>query len=68
VAFSEDNAKTRFYFVLFPVQAILIDIYFSYAHHMGNWKRLSAQAPVWAKYWRSQLMERLLYDFFLYEL
>jgi len=68
VVFLEDNAKLRFDFLLSPVQEILIDIYFSYMHHMGNWKRVSAQAPAWAKYWRNHLMEKLLYDSFLYEL
>jgi hypothetical protein len=42
---------------------LLIGIYFSYAHHMGNWRRMSEKAPAWVKYWKSHLMEKLLYDF-----
>ena len=68
VVFSEDNANRRFYVLLSSVQKIFVDIYFSYTHHMGNWKRVSEKAPAWAKYWRNHLMEKLLYDFFLYGL
>ena len=67
VAFSEDNAKHRFYSLLSAVQEILIDIYFRYEHHMGNWRMVSSKAPAWAKYWRNDLMEKLLYDFCIYE-
>jgi hypothetical protein len=31
---------------------------------MGNWKRIASNAPAWVKYWKSHLMEKLLYDFF----
>ena len=44
---------------------ILADIYFSYAHHLGNWKRMTTNAPAWVKYWKDTLMEKLLYKFFL---
>jgi hypothetical protein len=64
VAFSEDSAKQRFGIQLPSSIKILINVHFSYAHHLGNWKRMSMKAPAWVKYWKNELMEKLLYVFF----
>ncbi len=39
---------------------ISIDIYSSYAHHMGNWKRMANKAPAWVRFWKNDMMEKLL--------
>ena len=36
---------------------------FSYAHHSGNWRRMASNALAWVKYWKTHLMEKLLYVF-----
>jgi hypothetical protein len=41
-------------------QLIFIDIYSSYAHHMGNWKRMANKAPAWVRFWKNDIMEKLL--------
>jgi len=38
--------------------------YHSYARHLGNWNKLSQNAPKWAKYWQKALYNRLLYESF----
>jgi hypothetical protein len=61
VAFSEDSAKQRF--VVHSSSSIQKFIYFSYARHIGNWKTMASRAPAWVKYWKNDLIEKLLYDF-----
>ena len=44
VAFGEDIMKQRLDF-LFYLVLIFIDIYSSYDHHLGNWKRMAFNTP-----------------------
>ena len=59
VAYAEDIAKHRWIF-FYVYRLIFIDIYSSYAHHMGNWKRMANKAPAWVRFWKNDIMEKLL--------
>jgi hypothetical protein len=38
----------------------IIDIYSSYAHHMGNWQKMENKAPAWVRFWKHNMIEKLL--------
>jgi len=65
-SFSEESAKHSLDWIFYFSFTMLIGIYFSYAHHLGNWKRMSSKAPAWVKFWKMDLIQKLLYDFILY--
>ena len=39
---------------------ISIDIYSSYAHHMGNWQKIATKAPARVRFWKNDMIEKLL--------
>jgi len=43
-------------------------MYSSYGHHMGNWNMLEQKAGRWAKFWKKELGEQILYAFIFHAL